>query len=249
MRGDVTTEQFVKALSHQQRFQRGPEEYAEGFAEDSERASGVSHAQRNDHQALCQALVDMGLMTAFQVERALFDFMQDQVRFAERAMRIPHQVPQRSLMVRTFEIAGEMLSSEWNTEWVTEGIAVVSGPLPLSDCNVRLRFGGGFRSWLFLSAAQACLDRAVAHVLGAEDLPRDRAWELLAELANQISGRAAAAMATQNVACTISVPERVVAPLRLDPERAVCVTLRTGDGELRVALTFHPDATRKPSDG
>ncbi|MDD9942548.1 MAG: hypothetical protein OXU20_16025 [Myxococcales bacterium] len=241
MRGTVTTDQFIQAMANQRNFQGEHESYALGFAEGPHQPGGL-HARRNDHEALCAALVDMGLLTASQAQQALLDFMHDQAHYAELAMAIPSQAPQRGLMARTFEIVGELLTSEWHAQWVTESIELVEARLPLSDVNVRLQFRGGFEQSLYLSAPTTCLMRAAAHVVGETWLERELRWDLLAEFVNQVGGRAVAAMATQNVASTIDVPEKIAegSSRAWEPIDGLAVRagLRTGDGAIGAALTF-----------
>lgn len=202
-----------------------------------EQIEAVREARNSDAVRLGDRLVALGLLSREAFTEALRELMDEQVRFAESAMRLPADVPERGAILRVFEAAGDMFERYWEMDVMGLGFEVRTDELPLDRHSAEVRFAGDVRFRFYVGVGAECADGAALALLGAQltdDAERD---DLVRELANVSCGHAAGTLAGQGKRVQLQPPCSVKSPVSLD-ERAVTLGLMTPFGPATLAVAF-----------
>lgn len=195
-------------------------------------------AQEEDHIQLGNALSELGYLDRDQVEKALTRFIEEQAFYAEKAMFLPEEVKDRSVILRFFEMTQKMLLRKWALQNKPIEIRIEDRCLLLSDHNVRIGVSGDWSGQYILAVPIDVTTQAAQRIVGTEHVTDEERDDLAAEFANVVCGQVIALLAEIGKESMITTPEYLPQKLSLSGSKAVVLSLVSGCGLIFVSIVY-----------
>ena len=193
-------------------------------------------AQEDDHVSLGDAVVALELLSQDEYNAALEQFMEDQTSFAQRSAAIPHEIPNRINIVRTFDIVQTMLSRAWGLDSLPGRVTLQYSRLGLSDRNTGVMLKGDWAAHIVVGVPAQAARTAGRYYIGEDiDKPGEQ-QDLVREFVNVVCGQLAAQLSVQGTTHRFSAPEDLERQIPMTKTVAVTQHLMTSGGIVVAAV-------------
>lgn len=193
-------------------------------------------AQEDDHVSLGDAVVALQLLTQDDYNAALEQFMEDQTSFAQRSAEIPHEIPNRINIVRTFDIIHTMLGRAWGLDSLPGRVTVQHSRLGLSDRNTGVTLKGDWPAHIALGVPAQAARTAGRYYIGEDITQPEEQQDLVREFVNVVCGQLAAQLSVQGTTHRFNAPADLERQIPMTGTVAVTQHMMTSGGIIVAAV-------------